>query len=62
MEELNGEQRRIVEVLSEGSLTTELLIELTGFTPAKVLSQLTILEIKGIIKRSADKGIYLNNQ
>ena len=38
------------------------IIEATGFSAAKVLSQLTILEIKGFIRRVAGRRVSLNTK
>ena len=57
---LNEEQRRITEQLLEGARTTQELIEETGISTARLLSQLTILEIKGIIKRDEGRRVSLN--
>lgn len=57
---LSEEQLEIVKAVSGGSQHIDDIIEATGFTAAKVLSQLTLLEIKGYVKRSAGKRISLN--
>ena len=57
---LSAEQLEIVKAISGGSRHIDDIIEATGYTAAKVLSQLTLLEIKGYVKRSAGKRISLN--
>ena len=57
---LSEEQLEIVKAISGGSRHIDDIIEATGYTAAKVLSQLTLLEIKGYVKRSAGKRISLN--
>ena len=57
---LSEEQLEIVKAISGGSQHIDDIIEATGYTAAKVLSQLTLLEIKGYVKRSAGKRISLN--
>ena len=60
LETLSEEQRRITQQLTDGPRTTEELIEMTGISTARILSQLTILEIKGIIKRDEGRRVSLN--
>ncbi len=57
---LSTEQLEIVKAISGGSQHIDDIIEATGYTAAKVLSQLTLLEIKGYIRRDAGKRISLN--
>ncbi len=57
---LSGEQLEIVKAISGGSRHIDDIIETTGYTAAKVLSQLTLLEIKGYVRRDAGKRISLN--
>lgn len=57
---LSAEQLEIVKAVSGGSQHIDDIIEATGYTAAKVLSQLTLLEIKGYIRRDAGKRISLN--
>lgn len=58
--ELSEEQMEIVKAIAEGWQHIDDIIEATGYTAAKVLSQLTVLEIKGYVKRSAGRRISLN--
>ena len=57
---LSPEQLEIVKAVSGGSRHIDDIIEATGYTAAKVLSQLTLLEIKGYVRRDAGKRISLN--
>ena len=57
---LSAEQLEIVKAISGGSRHIDDIIEATGYTAAKVLSQLTLLEIKGYVRRDAGKRISLN--
>ena len=57
---LSTEQLEIVKAISGGSQHIDDIIEATGYTAAKVLSQLTLLEIKGYVRRDAGKRISLN--
>jgi DNA processing protein len=57
---LSPEQQRIISAIAQGNEHIDDIIEATEFSTAKVLSQLTVLEIKGIISRSAGKRIVLN--
>lgn len=49
--ELPEDQRRIMAVLLPGGTLVDDIIAATGLTTARVLSQLTVLEIKGLIRR-----------
>ena len=57
---LSAEQLEIVKAISGGNRHIDDIIEATGYTAAKVLSQLTLLEIKGYVRRDAGKRISLN--
>lgn len=46
----NDEENLILEILKEGALSSDLIIEKTKLSPQKVLALLSILEIKGKIK------------
>lgn len=59
LETLTVEQRQIIQQLTDSPRTTEELIEMTGMNTARILSQLTILEIKGIIKRDEGRRVSL---
>ena len=57
---LNEEQLQIITAIDRGETHIDDIIESTGLSAAKVLSQLTILEIKGYVRRSAGRRISLN--
>ena len=57
---LSEEQLRIISAIDRGETHIDDIIETTGLSTAKVLSQLTILEIRGYIRRSAGRRISLN--
>ncbi len=58
--ELSEEQLRIIAAIDRGDTHIDDIIEATGLGAAKVLAQLTILEIKGYIRRSAGRRVSLN--
>ncbi len=60
LRELNAEQLQIISAIEGDDTHIDDLIERTGLSTAKVLSQLTILEIKGYVQRSAGRRISLN--
>lgn len=49
--EVNDPQRKILQALSERPLSSEMIVERTGLPTADVLSELTMLELEGIIMR-----------
>ena len=57
---LNEDQLKIVAAIEKDASHIDDIIESTGLSTARVLSQLTILEIKGFIRREAGKRIVLN--
>ena len=60
LKQLSQEQLQIITAIDRGETHIDDIIESTGMSAAKVLSQLTILEIKGYIRRSAGRRISLN--
>ena len=62
LSELDGDQRRLVEAIGRGEAQINDLIEATGMGAAKVLSLLTILEIRGYIRRTAGRRISVNTK
>ncbi len=59
---LSADQLEIVTAIGRGETHIDDIIEATGMSAAKVLSQLTILEIKGIIRRAAGRRVSLNTK
>ena len=57
---LNTEQLQIISAIGRGETHIDDIIETTGLSAAKVLSQLTILEIKGYVRRAAGRRVILN--
>ena len=57
---LNEDQLAIITAIEKDASHIDDIIERTGLSTARVLSQLTILEIKGYIRREAGKRILLN--
>ena len=57
---LSEEQLKIVTAIDRSASHIDDIIEETGLPAAKVLAQLTILEIKGYIRREAGRRIALN--
>lgn len=58
--QLSEEQLRIISAIDKGASHIDDVIEKTGLSTPKVLAQLTVLEIKGFIKREPGKRISLN--
>ena len=59
---LSAEQLEIVTAIGRGETHIDDIIEATGLSAAKVLSQLTILEIKGYVRRAAGRRVSLNTK
>ena len=57
---LSEEQLMIISAIEKGESHIDDIIENTGLSAAKVFSQLTVLEIKGYIRRSAGRRVSLN--
>ena len=60
LSKLSADQLQIVTAIGRGETHIDDIIEATGMSAAKVLSQLTILEIKGFIRRVAGRRVSLN--
>ncbi len=60
LSQLNAEQLQIVAAIDKGSSHIDDIIEETGLGTAKVLAQLTVLEIKGFVRRQAGRRVSLN--
>ena len=59
---LSAEQLEIVTAIGRGETHIDDIIEATGMSAAQVLSQLTILEIKGYVRRAAGRRVSLNTK
>ena len=57
---LNEEQLKIITAIGGEQAHIDNVIERTGLSPAKVLSPLTVLEIKGYIRRVPGRRVSLN--
>lgn len=57
---LSEEQLRIITAIEDGGSHIDDIIETSGLSAAKVLAQLTVLEIKGYVRRGAGRRILLN--
>lgn len=57
---LNENQLKIITAIEKSASHIDDIIESTGLSAACVLSQLTVLEIKGYVRREAGKRIVLN--
>ena len=60
LSQLNEEQLAIINAIHGEDTHIDDIIERSGISTAKVLAQLTILEIKGYVRRSAGRRISLN--
>ncbi len=60
LEGLSPSQLKIVGAMDEGSLHVDTIIERSGFSPAKVLADLTLLQIKGYVRQETGKRFSLN--
>ena len=59
LSELNADQLKIIAAIEKDATHIDDIVEATGLGAARVLSQLTILEIKGFIRREAGRRIAL---
>ena len=59
---LSPEEQTIVDALSGGERLVDDVIAETGLSTGKLLSSLTMLELKGIIKRLPGKRIVLSGK
>ena len=60
LSELSEDQLKIIAAIDKNAVHIDDIIEETGLPTAKVLSQLTFLEIKGYVRREAGRRISLN--
>ena len=59
---LNEDQLKILTAIEEGGSHVDDIIEATGLSTARVLSQLTVLQIKGYVRAEAGRRVVLNIQ
>ena len=59
LDKLSAEERTIVETLRSGERLVDDVIAETGMTTGKLLALLTMLELKGVIRRLPGKRIVL---
>ena len=58
--QLTEDQLKIVAAIDPGSTHVDDITERTGLSTARVLAQLTVLEIKGIVRRESGRRFALN--
>lgn len=58
---LSGDERRVAETLRKGQRLVDDVIAETGLSTGKLLAVLTMLELKGVIRRLPGKRIALKN-
>ena len=60
LEKLSESQIKIVSVMETPSMHVDDIIEKSGFSPARVLADLTMLQLKGIVSQEKGKRFTLN--
>ena len=60
LESLSQTQINIVSVMDSAAIQVDEIIERTGLSPAKVLADLTILQLKGYVSQQSGKRFTLN--
>lgn len=60
LEGLNEDQLKIIAVIGKSASHIDDIIASTGLSTARVLSQLTVLEIKGYVRRDPGRRVALN--
>ncbi len=60
MPNLTQDETDLVEILRNGQLHVDYIIEISGIPPARVLSSLTLLEVKGYVTQQPGKRFELN--
>lgn len=60
LEKLSESQIKIVSVMETPSMHVDDIIESSGFSPARVLADLTMLQLKGIVTQEKGKRFTLN--
>ena len=56
---LEGNVRTVAEAVSKGCSHADAILEATGLSPESIQTALTILEVKGIIRRNPKGGFYV---
>lgn len=60
LEKLSESQIKIISVMEKPSMHVDDIIENSGFSPARVLADLTMLQLKGIVTQEKGKRFTLN--
>lgn len=60
LEKLSESQMKIVSVMETPSMHVDDIIEKSGFSPARVLADLTMLQLKGVVSQEKGKRFTLN--
>lgn len=60
LENLSQSQISIISAMNSSSMHVDDIIESTGFSPARVLADLTILQLKGYVSQESGKRFTLN--
>ena len=60
LEGLNEDQLKIIAAIEKSASHIDDIIESTGLSTARALSQLTVLEIKGYVRRDPGRRVALN--
>ena len=60
LESLSPSQLKIIGAMDEASIHVDTIIERSGLAPAKVLAELTLLQIKGYVRQETGKRFTLN--
>ena len=60
LSKLTEEQLKIISAIEHGSSHIDSIAALTGYTTARVLAQLTVLEIRGLVRREPGRCFALN--
>ena len=59
IQDLSEIQQKIVDAVTQGRTTVDAIIDATGLSAPVVFAQLTLLEIKGVVKKDPGAGIIL---
>ena len=60
LSQLTEDQLKIISAIDPGSTHIDDITDRTGLSTSRVLAQLTVLEIKGIVRREAGRRFALN--